>query len=955
MFRSHTLWAIVPVLSLLQFSGNAQNYTINTIAGLPSNFQTGGLANRARFGVVSAVAAGPDGSVYVADAAYNQVFRVRPGGRMTLFAGSGIRGYGGDFGPATAAMLDTPTALAVDSGGDVFIGDSGNHRVREVSVYGNIQTVAGDGQIAPSPALSHILPGEAGPATSAPLNQIAGLTFASNDDLVIADIGNNRIFRVSNDGNIHTIAGNATTPSSLSDQSAQSATLSGPTGVAADLYGSIYFAEQQTGLINKIDANGRMTRIVGTGSRTDAPVANASPLSYPLISPTALGTDGWHLYIADAGRVSMYTLPIGRPAHIQMVAGRVTPDSAWTGDGGPALGAGMNPMSVTVSKSDGVVYLADSLLTLDFRNRVRKISGNVVNTFAGGSLPAEQGDGGPATSAQLYLPQALAIDPAGNILVADTFNSRVRIVTTNGKIQTVVGAGIGQTAGDTAPSSAVTLSSPQGLALDRSGNLYIFDGMHLQQLNAGGILNTIAVLGTQSPSLTAGLDSLMPGGSLAVDANNNIYVAALASVRKISPSTGAMSMVAGTGTAGYSGENGLAKSSQIGNLAGIAVDAAGNLYIADADNNCVRKVDGAGSITTLAGGGTSLADGSKATDAALDIPIAVATDSAGNVYIAEYGGNRIRVVTTDGTIRTIAGNGLEGFSGDGGFATNASLNGPTDVKVDPQGNVYIADSLNSVIRKLTAASAPPTPAISAVTNSASLTGGPVALGERVRLTGTALGANSEVFFNNVPAPVLESTFSSAQVVVPYELSGQSTAQLTVTTEGVTSAPFTVQISPSAPGVFTRSGSGQGRAFAFTESGMPNSPQNTSPAGSMLAILCTGEGLITPSVATGTPISMNPPSPVLSVSASIGGLPAVVDQAYSIPGTIGQFVVDLRVPDGVQTDDNAPVTIMVGDTTTQPGVTVSVKQADDSSSDVVYQPSLKWYQARTHGKIGPKAH
>ena len=958
MFRSRALWAIVPALSLFQFSGSAQNYTINTVAGLSSNFRDGGPAGTARFGVVSAVATGPDGSVYVADAAYNRVFRVRPGGRISLFAGSGMRGFGGDFGPAAAAMLDTPTALAVDSGGDVFIGDSGNHRVREVTVYGNIQTVAGTGQIAPSPALSPILPGEAGPATSAPLNQIAGLTFASNGDLVIADIGNNRIFRVSNDGNIHTVAGNATARASLDDQAALSATLSGPTGVAADLYGSIYFAEQQSGLIHKIDANGRMTRIVGTGSPTDAPVANASPLSYPLNAPTALGSDGWHLYIADAGRVSMYTLPIGRAACIQMVAGTLTQNSAWAGDGGPALGAGMHPMSVAVGSRDGAVYLADSIQTLDFRNRVRKISGNVVTTFAGGNLPAVQGDGGLATSAQLYFPQALALDPAGNLLVADTFNGRVRVVTTDGSIKTVAGAGTGETTGGTALSGTASLGSPQGLALDRSGNLYIFDGLKVRQMNPGGLLTTVAVLGDQTPS-TDGLDSLMPGGSLAVDANNNVYVAALAKVRKISP-TGTISTIAGTGTPGYAGENGLATSSRIGSVAGVALDALGNLYIADADNNCVRKVDVSGSITTFAGGGTSWADGSKATDAALDIPIAVATDAAGNVYIAEYGGNRVRVVSPDGAIRTIAGNGREGFSGDGGFSTNASLNGPSDVKVDPQGNVYIADSLNSVIRKLTPVSAPPSPAITAVTNSASLTGGPVAPGERIRLTGTALGLNSQVFFNNVPAPVLESTFSSAQVVVPYELSGQAAAQLTITTEGVTSAPFAVQLAPSAPGVFTRSGSGQGRAIAFIENGMPNSHQNAAPAGSILAILCTGEGLITPSVATGTPISMTPPSPVLSVTASIAGLPAVVDQAYSIPGTIGQFVVDLRVPDGVSTDDNASLTIMVGDTTTQPGVTVSVKQAADSnsdvsSSDVVYQPSLKWYPVRAHGQTVPRAH
>src|SRR6185369_5150959 len=151
------------------------------------------------------------------DAAYHQVRKVAPNGTITLFAGGAVRGFGGDGGPATSALLDTPTALLLDSGGSLYIGDSGNHRVRVVSPFGNIQTFAGNGQLAPSPALSPVLPGEGGPATSAPLNQISALAFASNGDLLIADSGNNRIFRVSRTGNITTLAGNATTPASLAD------------------------------------------------------------------------------------------------------------------------------------------------------------------------------------------------------------------------------------------------------------------------------------------------------------------------------------------------------------------------------------------------------------------------------------------------------------------------------------------------------------------------------------------------------------------------------------------------------------------------------------------------------------------------------------------------------------------------------------------------------------------
>ena len=926
----------------------SQNYTISTIAGLSSGIGNGAPAANARFGIVSAVAVGPDGTVYMADAAFHQVFRVGADGHISLFAGSRMRGFGGDLGPATSATLDTPTALAVDSSGNVFIGDSGNHRVREVTIFGNIQTVAGNGQLAPSPTLSPLLPGEGGPATAAPLNEIGGLAFASNGDLVISDVGNNRIFRVSHDGNIHTVAGNATSPASVEDQPALAATLNQPTGVATDSYGNIYFAEQKTGLVRQIDARGKMTRIIGNVWTNENLVTGPWPLTYSLFSPMALVSDGWRLYVADAGRVSMYTPPGEVPATIYTIAGDVTQNSGWTGDGGLALAAGMRPTSLAISRGGGALYVADSLRTLDFHNRVRKISGSVVTAFAGGYLPADVGDNGPAVSAQLYLPQALGLDPAGNISVADTFNYRVRSIGTDGKIKTVAGTGTPGMSGDGGPAIDADLC-PHDLEVGANGNLYFSDGGNIREISSNGVIDTMDEL-SSSP--------LAPSVNLTVDGQNNVYVAAMARVRKFVASTGTVSTVAGTGAAGFSGDNGPAISAQIGNVAGLTVDAAGNLYIVDAENNRVRKMNAAGTITTFAGGGTSLADGVKATEAALNAPIAATTDAMGNVYIAEYGGNRIRVIAPDGTIRTLAGNGSEGFSGDGGLATNASLNGPTDVKVDAQGNVYIADSLNSLIRRLTPGSAPPVPAVMTLLSSASLSSGPVAPGERVTLTGSALGPNGKVFFGNVASPVISSTFSSAQAVVPYEMSGAVSAQVTVTTEGIASAPFTVQIAPSAPGVFTVSGTGQGQAIAFGENGLPNSPDNPARGGSQLSVLCTGEGLVSPAASTGVAISRTPPSPVLAVSATIRGLRAEVIDAYSVPGTTGQFVVDLRVPNGVSQDNGAAILVMVGTTMTPVGATIAVREAEESNPIPEIQPEPQpqpqpeqlWYPMSRHGRL-----
>ena len=912
MFRLHNRIFPVAVFLLAAVCCRAQNYAISTFAGQGLALGDGASAANARFGVISAIAIGPDGSLYIADSAYHQVRRVGPDGSISLFAGGPVRGFGGDGGPATAALLDTPTALVVDSGGSVYIGDSGNHRVRVVTGYGNITTFAGNGQLAPSPAAAPVLPGEGGPATGAPLNQISALAFASNSDMLIADSGNNRIFRVSaGSGNIATLAGNATTPASLAAQPALSATLNGPSGVVSDYLGNIYFSEPASGVVRQIDPTGNLTSLIGPGSA----------LTYPLLQPTGLTIDGnYNIYIAEAGRISMYSpqnFGTGAIASVQAFAGDLTQTvTSGTGDGGLPLSAGMNPRSLAV---DGrfSVYLADSTPTLNFFNRVRVIAfsyiteTNIINAFAGGNRPSGKGDKGPATSAQLSFPQAVTIDPKGTVYIADTADNRVRAVTADGNINAFAGNGTAGTSGDQGPAVLASLNPPTGLAMDTNSNVYIADGTRIRLVNPAGTITTFAGGGSSTqegaPALSA---SLVQNGSLAVDSHNNVFVDQMARVSEVSAANQTISTVAGNGTVGYSGDAGPAQAAQIDDRAGIAVDSSGNLYIADEDNGRIRKVDPTGNITTIAGGGTSTADGVSATSAALNIPLGVALDSMGNLYIAEYGGNRVRMVDATGVIHTIAGNGLQGFSGDGSVATNASLNGPTDVKVDAQGNLYIADSLNSSIRKLTPIAVLPTPLIASIANAGSFAGGPVAPGERVILTGTALGPNSKVMFDGTPAPVLSSSLTSTMVVVPNEVSIEAVSQVTVITSGVTSPAFAVQIAPSAPGIYTMSGDGQGQAFAYNDDGSLNST-NAALAGSSVNILCTGAGLLSPSVATGVLVPPTTPSPVLPVSATLDGLPLPVNQAYAIPGTLGQFVVSVGLPDSAQSESSAAIQITVG--------------------------------------------
>ena len=339
----------------------------------------------------------------------------------------------------------------------------------------------------------------------------------------------------------------------------------------------------------------------------------------------------------------------------------------------------------------------------------------IITTVAGNGTRGFSGDGAAATGAQFDGIYGVAADAAGNLYIADLLNNRIRKVDTGGLISTVAGNGTQGFSGDGGAAASAALSGPQGVAVDGTGNLYIADwgNNRIRKVDSGGVITTVAGNGTWGFSGDGGaaISAQLNGtAGVAVDDAGKLYIADWANnrIRRVD-SGGGITTVAGNGTQGFSGDGGAATGAALNGPVGVAVDGAGNLYIADSNNHRIRKVDSGGVITTVAGNGTAgySGDGGAATGAELNWPRGVAVDAAGTPYIADEVNNRIRQVDSGGIITTVAGDGTPGFSGDGGVATSAALWFPSGVAADAAGNLYIVDGGNNRIRRLSEGTATP--------------------------------------------------------------------------------------------------------------------------------------------------------------------------------------------------------------------------------------------------------
>jgi uncharacterized protein (TIGR03437 family) len=592
-----------------------------------------------------------------------------------------------------------------------------------------------------------------------------------------------------------------------------------------------------------------------------------------------------------------------------------------------------------------------------------------ITTLAGnGTQPGGgTGDAGPATSAELNVPTAAVIDPKGNLYIADSANHRVRYVT-GGTITTAAGNGTAGYYGDNGTSGAdgkagdAELNTPSGVVLDSSGNLYIADTVNnvIRMVTPGGVITT--VVGTNGYTGNsfngdggpATLAALFHPSSMLYDPAGNFYIADTANnaIRKVTAKTGIITTVAGTGdpTGLYNGDNHPAVKATLNHPVGIALDASGNLYIADTGNHVIRKVTyPSGIITTVAGNGTPgyAGDGKKVSIATqLNSPKGVAVDSSGNIYIADTTNSRIRMIGTDNTINTIAGNGVAAYSGDNGPATTASMKFPSQISIDTKGNIYVADTNNNVIRLLTPSGStgggggalPVIRATQGVITAGAFGGSSsVAPGTWVEIYGSNLASDTRTWttddFTNggQNAPVsldrTNVTISGQQAYIDYISPGQVNAllplvspgpqQMTITTAAGNSATYSVNVATNqfavyAPPQFVVGGNQY--VGAIFNDGTYVMPPNAASGftsrqahpGETITFFGIGFGPASNGLQPGT-LSAGQVAIKGTVQVLFGTAPAVVSFAGLAPGTFGLYQFNVVVP-AIPSSDLVPITI-----------------------------------------------
>jgi uncharacterized protein (TIGR03437 family) len=848
---------------------------------------------------------------------------------LSRFAGIDTSMLTGDNGPAYYASFQSPYAVARDGAGNLYIGEIA--RIRKIDSHGVITTIAGTGVPGDT--------GDGGMATAAEINYVGGIAIDSQGNLYFSQ-DQAQIRRIAPDGTISSVA---------ADNDAA--------GLAFDSQDQLYVAEPIHAVIRVIAKDGSISTFAGTGFPGYAGEGGPA-IQAQLRQPVDLAFDAaGNLYVADGQRVAKID--------IHGVLTRIAGDPSLeigipSRDEIPATQSSLTADSVATDLQ-GDVFVATP--------RVRKITPDgIIHAFAGfesNALPFTEacGDALKAT----VRAGGMKTDASGDVFFINLLASRLEEATPAGKISTIAGAGPNLFTGDGGPAAAATFASPNAIAFDKHGNLYVADtnNNRIRRIDTAGMISTVVGSGgpvyNQDPACSPDQSSFLryPQG-VALDAAGDIFIADTGKNRvlKVTPD-GTQSVIA----------------AQLSAPEGVLPDGAGNVFITDSSNSALRKIEASGAIETL---WTTGAMGSMAMDKAGDLffsagtsverissangaisPVAgtgefsfsaapggvspvqeiggasaVALDAAGSIYVADE---------VKGVIQRISIHCA--LSVDGG----ATLRKPAGLAFDAKGNLYISDALQGTIWVGAATPAPahesPTPYFgrtgiqsAAPANLVTLIGEPQALpieapiapGELLRIRGVCMGpfepvfdsygsggalstsaGGTQILFNGTAAPLVFVSSGQITAQAPFELDGQFQAPVELTYNGVM-IQSSISVQAANPAVFTISNQPTGPAIALNQDGTLNSAANPAPAGSIVVFYATGTGQTAPPGLDGDePPNSALPVPKLPVFVTIGSENADIFYAGDAPGFVGLTQLNIGVPKSIVGGGAQPITLQVG--------------------------------------------
>ncbi len=667
------------------------------LAGVSANADTGSFpypgigdgkkATNVILTLVDGVAVDSKGSLFISHRSKNRIRKVGQDGVITTIAGNGRAAYSGDNGPALEASFNFPAGLCVDTGGNLYVADRNNHRVRRIDTSGTVTTVAGTG----TPDWG----GDGGPAVKAHLNFPSDVVCDGKGNLFISDRSNNRIRKVDSSGVISTIVGLGLPDFGGDFGPAADAFLKYPFGIDLDRKGNLYIADRGNNRVRKVDTEGIITTVAGDGTHFfsgDYGPATRASLAYPT---DVVVDDQGHLYIADRNNNRVRRVdPLGIITTV-MGVGRYE----YNGDNEIASETTLHlPFALALSL-DGKLIVVDRN---HFRVRGMNLKSHTITTLAGNGESWFRGDGGPGNGATLEFPSGLAVDSKGNIIFADKMHNRLRFIDPKGFIYTLAGRGNQGNEGDGGPASEASLFLPGSMAIDRKDNIYFVspqgNSKFIRKIDSQGKITGFAGNGMLGDKGDGGLAIHASFGviqDIAVDHDGNVYLADLTNrkVRKVD-TQGVVSTLAS--------DTWIKIVDEEIHPNGIAVNKEGEIFISDSGSSKIRKIDRDQNVTTFAGTGefSDSGDGGPAIEAGIRSPGGLTFSPSGELYIAEETSHRIRKIDQEGRIMHVAGTGFAGYGGDGGPATQAQLKSPYRMVFDQEGNLYFSDRDNHRIRKI---------------------------------------------------------------------------------------------------------------------------------------------------------------------------------------------------------------------------------------------------------------